>query len=502
MKLKHLVLSGVVLALGLGLSAASIHLGRPAMWTFHYTNVLGTSLDLKVVAASQTDAGRAEHAVLHEIDREAKILSAWDASSEFSRWTRTRGQATPVSPELLEVLGLFDEWRERTGGALNASAEAVTRVWKAAEKRGTLPLESELAGAVSSVRQKHWELDPVHGTATHLSDTPLALNSFAKSYIAGRAANAALAEPRVRSVVVNIGGDLVVRGAAHELVDIADPKSDAENAAPITSVDLRNRAMATSGNYRRGEEIGGRHYSHIVDPRTGMPCEEILSSTVIASNPADAGAMATAFSVLTPEESRRVAASVKGAEYLLITKSGQRIMSPGFAALIAEAGPTPSPAPHASPWDGMELTISFDLAKIEGSRARRPYLAAWIENSEKIPVRTLALWYNRDRWLPELRAWYRSDRQRAATDRTDLARSIASATRPAGHYTLQWDGKDNQGKLVQPGKYTVFLEAAREHGGHDLFHHEIDFNGTPYRVDIPGGSEIASVSFDYHKIAR
>jgi thiamine biosynthesis lipoprotein ApbE len=490
--------------MALCLGAASSHPQRERTYSFHYENVLGTSLELKVLAVSEADAGLAEESALGEIEREARILSAWDAASEFSRWERTRGEAVPVSRELFEVLGLFDQWRERTGGALDASAEAVTRVWKQAEARHTPPSEQERAAAVAAVRQRHWELDAIHRTATHLSGTPLALNSFAKSYIAGHAANAALAEPGVRQVVVNIGGDLVVRGVGSERVDVADPKSDAENAAPIASLEIHDRAIATSGNYRRGEEIGGRHYSHIVDPRTGLPCDQILSSTVVASNPADAGAMATAFSVLTPQETRRVASAIPGAEYLLITKTGERIMSPGFTALVAAAGPAPSPAPAPAAvpaWEGMELTISFDLARLD-ARARRPYLVAWVEDGDKFPVRTIALWYNKDRYLPELRAWYRSDRLRSMAEGTDLTRSVSSATRSPGHYTLQWDGKDNQGKLVKPGKYTVYIECSREHGGYDLFHREIDFNGTPNKIQIPGGSEIASASLDYHKITR
>ena len=234
MKPKSIVISGaavVVLCFG-----ATPRLPRERTYTSHYVNVLGTSLELKVGAASEADAGRAEQAVLREIGREAKILSAWDTASEFSRWERTRGKAILVSPELFEVLALFDQWRDRTAGALDASAEAVTRVWKQAEARQTLPLDQELAAAVVAVRQRHWELDAAHRTATHLSATPLALNSFAKSYIAGRAADAALAEPGVRQVVVNIGGDLVVRGEGSERVDIADPKADAENASPTATI--------------------------------------------------------------------------------------------------------------------------------------------------------------------------------------------------------------------------------------------------------------------------
>lgn len=516
------IASGVAICV-LSLAALSSTAPRARTYRFNYENVLGTSLELRVGAASEADAERAEAAALAEIEREAKILSAWDPQSEFSRWQRTRGDAIPVSAELFEVLDLFDQWRDRTSGALDASAEAVTRVWKDAEKRGALPSRQELDGAVAAVRLRHWQLDPAQRTATHLDATPLALNSFAKSYIAGHAADAALKEDGVSNIVVNIGGDLVIRGGAGELVDVADPKADAENAAPLATLRIRDRAVATSGNYRRGEEIAGYHYSHIVDPRTGMPAEDILSSTVVASNPADAGAMATAFSVLAPEESRRVAAAVPGTEYLLITKSGRRIASPDWSGLEAVAAPanpalafaarparTPgslaavafAPPPAAGAWDSsMELTVSVELARLDG-RARRPYFAAWVEDADKFPVRTLALWFQRERWLPELRAWYRSDRLRSMAEGTDIARSVSSATRSPGHYTLQWDGKDNQGKLVKPGKYTVYIECAREHGGYDLFHREIDFNGTPAKAQLPGGSEIASAALDYHKITQ
>ena len=112
---------------------------------------------------------------------------------------------------------------------------------------------------------------------------------------------------------------------------------------------------------------------------------------------------------------------------------------------------------------------------------------AWVEDGDRFPVRTIALWFNKDRYLPELRTWYRSDRLRSMAEGTDLAHSVSSATRSAGHYTLQWDGKDNQGKPVKPGKYTVYIECAREHGGYDLFHREIDFNGTPNKIPDPRG---------------
>jgi FAD:protein FMN transferase len=469
----------------------------------YHENVLGTSLELKVSARTPAAARRAEARALAEIDREAKILSGYDPSSEFSRWVKTRNQSVPVSPDLFEMLRRFDRYRALTGGALDPAAETFTRLWKAAAVSGQQPGEAEIAAAVAEARGPNWSLDPAHRTAIHTSAAPLILNSFAKSYIAGRAADAALESPDVTAVVVNIGGDLVVRGPWPEPVAIADPRNDAENAGPVARIVVRDRAVATSGNYRRGVRIGDRFYSHIVDPRTGWPVDHILSSTVVAADPSDAGALATAFSVLTPEESAGVAASIPGVEYLLIARGGRRIASPGWSRLEMAfaphaAEPAPQQAAAAGMWDpNFQLTITFELARIEGSRARRPYVAVWIEDANKFPVRTLALWHQKPRWIPELRAWYHDDQVRTAAEHHDLTGSVSGATRPPGKYTLVWDGKDNSGQYVKAGPYTVNIEAAREHGTYQILRQEMEFTGTPKRIDLKGGTEITSASLDY-----
>jgi thiamine biosynthesis lipoprotein len=494
---------------------------RDDLYVYNYENVLGTSLELKILASSVAQSESAQAAALAEIDREARILSSWDSNSEFSRWFRTMDQPVPVSPELFEVLGLFDRWRERTEGALDASAEAVTRVWQAAASQHRVPTQLELNAAVATVRQVHWELDSTHQTATHTSNAPLALNSFVKSYIAGRSADAAMRVAGVRAVVVNIGGDLVVRGQWSEPVSVADPKSDAENGVPIAQLLVRNRAVATSGDYRRGVEIGGRHYSHIVDPRTGMPAGNIISSTVVAPNPADAGALATALSVLSPDESRALAALIPGAEYLLVKENGEKITSPGWSALetapaapaVAEQPSRPA-APHfqtvaqqpAKPqalWNpALELTIGVEVARIQEERALRPFVAVWIENEQHDAVRTIALWYGKFRYLNELHIWYRDESLQPENVVWHIMNSISSATRLPGKYKLRWDGKDEAGKFVKAGKYTVLIEASREHGTYQLIRQEMDFNGSPQQIALPGNLEIASASLDYHRITH
>lgn len=514
MKTKTIFPAGTLLLI-LAMTASSTSVARDHIFTFQYDNVLGTSLEIKAVASTAAQAHKAEAAVLAEISREARILSTWDPESEVSRWTRTRGDAVPVSEELYQILGMYDQWRTRTNGALNPSAQSVIAVWQTAAKANRTPSASELAEAVAKARENQWILNPAARTATHTGSAPLVFASFTKSFIIDKAANAAL-RTGVQSVVVNIGGDIAVRGRLAEPVDIADPRSSQENADPISRIMVHNLAVATSGDYRRGIEIAGRHYSHIVDPRTGLPAENVISSTVVAPNPADAGALATAFSILSVQESEKLAASIPGVAYLLVGKNGRRIQSDNWETLEAPIGQIEMAAvtrpaygrlsfaaaiPEGGAWDSsMELTIDFEIAQTRGM-AKRPFVAAWVEDADHFQIRTIALWYHEDRYLTEMKSWFRSDRMRAMAEGKEIFRTISSATRGPGKYSLKWDGKDNVGKLARAGKYTVYLEIAREHGTHQLVKKEMEFNGTPDRIAFPANTELTSASFDYHKLA-
>ena len=455
--------------------------------TAHYENVLGTSLELKVLTVSPAASDKAERAVLNEISRLSSILSGYDPKSEFSRWMRTSNTPQQISPELFEVLGLFDAWRQRTDGALDASAEIITKLWKQAAVRGQVPSRDELSAAVSRVRQQHWRLDSANRTATHLSDAPLMLNSFTKSYIIRHAADVGMQAGPVDGIVVNIGGDMVIAGDVHEHVLISNPTDDAENAAPIDQVTITNRAVATSGNYRRGEQIGGHWYSHIVDPRTGQPAGAVLSATVIAPGATDAGALATAFNVLSPAESVALAARMTGVEYLIVTAAGERIASPGWKSLEIGKPATGALVKKA----GSELIINLEINLQNQGNVKRPYVAVWVEDENHAPVRTITVWHGSDRYIRELKSWYLKYHELYSTDQS-FNSSSTSATRSAGKYTLKWDGKDDQGKLVKPGKYVLKIEASREHGTYQLMRQEFDWDSAPGQINIGTNTEVTA----------
>jgi len=137
---------------------------RPAFgvddFAFFHENVMGTLLELRVLADDRESARWAEDRVLGEIDRLALIFSGYDSASEFSRWQAAPRGPMSLSPELFEVLSASDAWRNRSGGAFDPRVEVMTRLWSRAAGRGRVPEHVELAAARALLAQPAWRIAP------------------------------------------------------------------------------------------------------------------------------------------------------------------------------------------------------------------------------------------------------------------------------------------------------------------------------------------------------
>lgn len=148
------------------------------------------------------------------------------------------------------------------------------------------------------------------------------------------------------------------------------------------------------------------------------------------------------------------------------------------------------------------LHVQFSLNRPEGGRYRRPYVAVWLEDDESYPVKTGLLWLQTDnpgpRWHRDLTRWYRNDRLRKLAEKTDLIDGISGATRGPGDYKVHFDGKDNSGKPLKPGKYTLCLEVAREHGTYQIVKQEIEWGGEALEAfSIPGNVEFSNLTVSF-----
>lgn len=140
----------------------------------------------------------------------------------------------------------------------------------------------------------------------------LTFDAFAKGRCIDLAVTAVLDRHPIRRLVVNLGGDLVHRGDGSLAVGIENPSRPYDNEPPIAAIELHDRGLATSGSARRGVEIAGRWYSHVIDPRTARPVDAVPSATAVARDAATADAFATLLAVLPPHESLPLVARLEG----------------------------------------------------------------------------------------------------------------------------------------------------------------------------------------------
>lgn len=289
---------------------------------FFYENVLGTSLELRIVTDSRSVAEAAEETALSEFDRLEQAFSQFKPDSEFRRWQDNSGVFTPISHELWAVLLECDVWRERSHGAFHPATQSLLEAWREASRNNRLPEITEIDRLCQQLKSNPWELDVATQQATCLQ-SPLSLHSIAKGYIVDRVADVVLwSHSAIKSILLNVGGDLCARGSRVQVVGIADPNRDAENAPFLSLVNIQNEALATSGDWRRGFTIGETLYSHIIDGRTGHPASQFHSVSVLAPTAMEADALSTIFSILSPPECAAMSESLPRTGYLLIARDG------------------------------------------------------------------------------------------------------------------------------------------------------------------------------------
>ncbi len=159
----------------------------------------------------------------------------------------------------------------------------------------------------------------------------------------------------------------------------------------------------------------------------------------------------------------------------------------------------------AKKWDEkFEVSVDFEIAAQDGFRARRPYVAVFVEDKAGKIVKTLNIFVQTSRrgprWIPDLRRWYRDDQDRLRTPGAqDLISTVSSATRMPGKYNVIWNGKDDSNKLVDQGDYTIYVEAAREHGSYQLMKAVVNAGVKPATVIVEGNLEIKGATVEYRK---
>ncbi len=289
------------------LAVSGLLCGRPELktYTLQASGIMGTEVELVAVApADQEDlARRSLIAAERELKRIDAAMSNYISSSEVSRLNDAPvGKEVKVSGELLSLLKIARIYTEQTTGSFDATCGPLMELWKQASRQNQMPAADEIAAARLDTGWRNFELRP-DGAVKLRAGARIDLGGVAKKYAIDLAVDA-MRRTGAAGGMVNVGGDVRCFGrdvkSDRWRIAVRFPFQDQDDT-PLAIVEMGHESICTSGNYERFDVIEGRRFSHIKDPRTGMPADNYPSVTVIGKDAASAGTWATALSILGPE---------------------------------------------------------------------------------------------------------------------------------------------------------------------------------------------------------
>ena len=263
---------------------------------------MGTYYLVKIV-------GSPKGLTLKEIKKEIEItlininqkLSNWDILSEISVLNKNKShRPIKISKDLSNVINAANAINIKSHGFLDITIDPLIELWGFGykNKKQNVPTNIEIENALKFVNQKKLiQLDFKNNMITKVQkDVSINLSSIAKGYgidMIGKK----LKNLGITNYLIDIGGDILTHGVNSKyqnwVIGIENPNLKKKLIKEI--VNVSNKGVATSGDYKNYYKENGKQYSHIINPKTGKPIEHLTKSvTVVHDNAMTADGWATA----------------------------------------------------------------------------------------------------------------------------------------------------------------------------------------------------------------
>lgn len=287
--------------------------------------LMGNRFEITVVSDDPSWAEERIDDAIEEISRIEQLLTTFNDSSQTAAINRMAGMApVKVDREVLELIARSLKISRLTQGAFDITYGSIDkRLWNFDTGMKALPDKETAWRLVRLINYRNVLLDTENSTV-FLKEPGMRIGfgGIGKGYAADKARQV-LQQKGVASGVVNAAGDLITWGTQPDgspwTIGIADPAT----RHPFSTLSISNMAVATSGNYEKYALIGGKKYSHTIDPRTGYPVSGIKSVTIICPSAELADALATPVTVMGVRVGLDLVNQLKGVACIIIDDKNQ-----------------------------------------------------------------------------------------------------------------------------------------------------------------------------------
>jgi len=291
-------------------------------------NKMGSQFNLVFYHSDSTEASQMAKECFLIIDSLNAVFSDYDATSEVSRLTKQSNQPQKISDELFIIITQSKEAWKKSGKTFDISIGALTQLWRKTRNEKSIPNEAEIKSAKRSTGFQNLVLNNKSKTISFKKNgIKLDFGGIVKGYAAQRVIDY-LKTKKINIALADAGGDIAMGdappGKTGWTVGINLPESEDEIWSQ--KLELKNCAVATSGDVYRFTIYNGKKYSHIIDPRTGYGVTSQRNVTVIAKDGTTADWLATACSILPIKKALRLVKKEDGA-LLISTLKDEKIIT-------------------------------------------------------------------------------------------------------------------------------------------------------------------------------
>jgi thiamine biosynthesis lipoprotein len=265
--------------------------------------LMGNRFEFSVVAThlGEDYANTCMDAAIEEVRRIEKLLTTFDENSQTNQVNKYAGiKPVRVDREVLNIINRSLRISALTQGAFDISYGSIDKsLWNFDTTMKALPDPKIAKEMVRLINYRNIITNEKNSTVfLKEKGMRIGFGGIGKGYAAEMAKNV-LQKMGIENGIVNAAGDLTCWGYQPDgkpwTIGIANP----ENASQLFSyLNISNMAVATSGNYEKFVMIGGKKYSHTIDPKKGLPVQGIKSVTIICPNAEIADAMATPVTIM------------------------------------------------------------------------------------------------------------------------------------------------------------------------------------------------------------
>ncbi|MDD5459773.1 MAG: FAD:protein FMN transferase [Phycisphaerae bacterium] len=304
--------------------------------------VMGTFARVLVVAKDKESAVETIEAAFTELKRIEDLMTVHRESQVTLINDEASKHPVPVDNDIFYILSESIRYGELSGGSFDITVGPLVQLWKTAADTNTPPTQEQLENAQRKVGYKKLVLDPNNQTVFFaVEGMSIDLGAIAKGYAVDKVVEK-IRQPSILGAMVDLGGNIrcfgkPAGGKEFWNIGIQDPHveaSDVTTQKTIFTLAFKDEAVATSGDYRRFNTIGGVRHSHIIDPNHPEAESKLNSVTIIAPTALTADALSTAVTVMGAEKGMSLIESLENTEAILITPSGKITKSPGADKFI------------------------------------------------------------------------------------------------------------------------------------------------------------------------